>query len=289
MSKEFALLISRTLASCASLADSFQVPGEGYLPAGSFGADRAAIQRLDGRQKQVWEKLHATTATTAGMLLAHALDHVRGMCWDLQRQPVPIWSQLTLARAVLESTVLMCHLLDPSVSTEVRICRQAALWLDDSRNFRNAAATFGKDQAKAADEYYKFQLNELTEGGFDVEFDHKGRPIQVRLATVKVPLSLSTTDEAARILPRGAPSPYRLGSGAGHGRPWFLERSATVKAGGGFEGEGTTALTAALTAMYCMIAWAPAWAGYFGVDGGDQVTQIRESMALMLRDGMTVG
>lgn len=211
------------------------------------------------------------------------------MCWDLQREPVPIWSQLTLARAVLESTALMCHLLDPSVSTEVRICRQAALWLDDSRNAINAAATFGQDEAEAATEYYHFTLNELADGGFDVEVDRKGRPVQVRLASVAVPLALNVTDEAARILPRGAPSPYRLGSGAAHGRPWFLERSATEKVGGGFEGEGTTALTAALTVMYCMMAWVQAWGGYFGVDASDQVTQIREGMTSMLRDGMAVG
>lgn len=35
----------------------------------------------------VWETLQATTIETLGMLLAHAQDHMRALCWDLYKLP----------------------------------------------------------------------------------------------------------------------------------------------------------------------------------------------------------
>jgi hypothetical protein len=288
LSQELAQILGHALKDAVAIADAFPTSVGSYSPAGPFGMDRDAIQHLEGDRRRVWEGLQATTIKTAGMLLAHSLDHTRALVADLDREPLPVWSQLTLARAVVESTVLICHLLDPSVSTEVRICRQAALWLDDSRYALSAAATFGDGQAADVRDYYQFKLSELAAGGFHVELNAAQRPLRVRLGAVAVELTLNITTEAARILPPDAPSPYRLGSGAAHGRPWFLERSASAKPDGGFEGEGTTAMAAALIVMYCMISWVTAWGGYFGVDTDDQAKQIRATMGSLLTHGQSL-
>jgi hypothetical protein len=180
----------------------------------------------------------------------------------------------------------MCHLLEPTISTEERLCREAALWLDDTQYAATAAATFGDEHAQGVRDYHRFKLDELKAGGFTVEVDGKQRPLRVRLGEQRAELRLNITDQAARILPPGAPSSYRLGSGAAHSRPWFLERSATAGPKGGFVGEGTTAMTAALTVMYCMSSWVACWGGYFGLDVTEQLAGIRHTMETLLQEGM---
>lgn len=86
-------------------------------------------------------------------------------------------------------------------------------------------------------------------------------------------------------MPKGAPSPYRLSSGAAHGRPWMLERSATKTADNQLVGEGSTTATAAFTVMFCMEAWAAAWGGYFGLDVSDHLAAIDKAMRILGREG----
>jgi hypothetical protein len=223
------------------------------------------------------------------MFLAHANDHIRSLANDMLRDPLPVWSPLTLCRGVQESTVWTCHLLDPAISTECRLCRVAALWLDDTQPARAAALTFGAEHGAEVDEYHTFKVAELEAGGFTVDTAASGRPVRVRLDDADAPLKLNLTDEVARLMPTGAPSPYRLGSGAAHGRPWMLERSATQTADGEFVGEGSTSATAALTVMLCMRAWVTAWGGYFGLDVTDQLAAIVKVMQEFGRKGMALG
>jgi len=220
LSRELADIIARSIAQCITQADAFTLATETYQPAGMFASDLQAINELDGEHKRVRDGLHATIISTVGMILAHALDHIRSLHGDLQRDPVPIWSPLTLSRAVLESTVLMCHLLEPTIGTEERLCREAALWLDDTQYAATAAATFGDDHTQSVRDYHRFKLGELEAGGFTVEVDGNQRPLRVRLGEQRAELRLNITDQAARILPQGRH--HRTGSAlaprtVGHG------------------------------------------------------------------------
>ena len=175
------------------------------------------------------------------------------------------------------------------ISTETRLCRIAALWLDDSQPARATALTFGTEHGAGVAEYYRFKLTELEAGGFTIDVGRDQRPLRVRLGDAVASLKLNLTDEVTRLMPEGAPSPYRLGSGAAHGRPWMLERSATRTAEGQFVGEGSTSGAAALTVMLCMEAWVSVWGGYFGLDVSGQLIAIRSVMKEFGRKGIALG
>jgi hypothetical protein len=49
--------------------------------------------------REVRASLYATVIDTVAMFLAHAVDHIRALAKDMHRDPVPIWSPLTLCRA----------------------------------------------------------------------------------------------------------------------------------------------------------------------------------------------
>jgi hypothetical protein len=287
MSRDLASLIARSVLACLDHAESYPPPGSS--PSGAFARDLAAIAAVPETAREVRSNLHATLTDAIRMFLAHAIDHTRALANDMERDPVPVWSPLTLSRAVQESTVWMCHVLDPAISTDTRLCRAAALWLDDSQPARTAAATFGAGHAADVAEYHKFKLSELAAGGFTIEADDRQRPVRVRLGQADALLKLNLTDEVTRLMPQGAPSPYRLSSGAAHGRPWMMERSATRADDGQLAGEGSTSGAAALAVMLCMKAWVTAWCGYFGLDAAPQITAIQAVMEDFGREGMALG
>jgi hypothetical protein len=273
MTRELADLIGRSVLASLEYAESYPKPSG--RPSGTFAQDLTAIDAVSPESAcEVRGKLHATVVEIISMLLAHATDHIRALAHDMQRDPVPVWSPLTLCRSVLESTVWMCHLLDPEISTDTRLCRIAALWLDDTQPARTAAATFGSEHAAGVDEHHSYKLNELEAGGFTIDVDRRQRPVRVRLGPAAAPLKLNMTEEITRLMPENAPSPYRLSSGAAHGRPWMLERSVSRTEDGQLVGEGSTSEAAALAVMLCMEAWLTAWGSYFGLDVTHQVNGI---------------
>jgi hypothetical protein len=287
MSRDLASLIRSSILASLDHAESYPRP-EGR-PGGVFGHDLGVIAAAPTDARKVRSNLHATVVATVETFLTHALDHSRALANDMLRDPMPIWSPLTLCRTVQESTVWMCHLLDAEISAETRLCRLAALWLDDSQPARTAAMTFGAEHAANVDEYHQFKLTELKLGGFTVDIGSDRRPLRVRLGDAVAPLRLNLTDEVARLMPEGAPSPYRLGSGAVHGRPWMLERSVTRTADGQLVGEGSTSGMAALTVILCMEAWVTAWGNYFGLDVTGQISAIHADMEELGRKGMELG
>jgi hypothetical protein len=248
MSRDLASLVARSILTSLDHAESYPEP---YGPSGAFKRDLDAIADAPEDARRVRDRLHGTLVSVVETFLAHAVDHIRALANDMLRDPLPIWSPLTLCRAVQESTVWMVHLLDPAISTDTRLCRLAALWIDDSQPARTSAMTFGAEYAAGVDEYHGFKLAELEAGGFAIENGRDQRPARIRLGDAVAQLKLNLTDEVTRLMPDGAPSPYRLSSGAAHGRPWMLERSVTRTDDGQLVGEGSTAGTAALTVMLC--------------------------------------
>jgi hypothetical protein len=286
MSRDLASLVARSILASLDHAESYpELDG----PSGVFKRDLDAIAEVPEDARRVRDRLHGTLVSVVEMFLAHAIDQTRALANDMLRDPLPIWSPLTICRAVQESTVWMVHLLDPAISTDTRLCRLAALWIDDSQPARTAAMTFGAEHATGVDEYHGFKLAELEVAGFAIEIGRDQRPARVRLGDAVVPLKLNLTDEVTRLMPDGAPSPYRLSSGAAHGRPWMLERSVTRTEDGQLVGEGSTAVMAALTVMLCMSAWVTAWGGYFNLDVTGQLTDMRAAMKSFAADGAKLG
>lgn len=277
-------LIAQTLGMCREHAsEALSLQGLDYRPAGPFKMDLDAINAAPPDRQEVQGRIHATMIEGAHLALLNAEDHVLALEGDVVRDPAPIWSPLTLCRAVLEATVVTCHLLDPSITITARLARIAALWLDDSSLAERSARTFGSVPAEGVQKYGQFKLSELATGGFSVERDAKNRPVRIRFGDATAPLGLNITDEATKLLPAGMPSPYRLGSGAAHSRPWLLEMSVTKTSDGDRVGETATAETAAFTAMFCMRAYVAAWGAYFGLQVNESVDAIDEAMLVLGR------
>jgi hypothetical protein len=286
MSRDLASLVARSILASLGHVESYpKLAG----PSGAFKRDLNAIAGAPEDAREVRDRLHGTLVSTVEMFLAHSVDHIRALANDMLRDPLPIWSPLTLCRAVQESTVWMVYLLDPAISTDTRLCRLAALWIDDSQPARTSAMTFGPEHAAGVDEYHGFKLAELEAGGFTIDVGRDQRPVRVRLGDVAAPLKLNLTDEVTRLMPAGTPSPYRLSSGAAHGRPWMLERSVTRADDGQLVGDGSTAGTAALTVMLCMRAWVTTWGGYFNLDVTGQLADMRAAMKSFAGDGIKLG
>jgi len=68
----------------------------------------------------------------------------------------------------------------------------------------------------------------------------------------------------------------------------MLERSATRMPDGRLVGEGATSGTAALTVMFCMMAWVPTWGDYFGLDVTRQMSAMQSVMEEFLRHGVAL-
>jgi hypothetical protein len=286
LTPDIARLISQTLGVYrVHTNDALAAQGPGYTPGGAFRTDRDAVNAAPPEKRRVQDRILATGMEGADLAFTNAQDHISALESDLLRDPAPIWSTLTLCRAILESTVVGCHLLDPSVTTNVRLARMAALWLDDTSLAERSAGTFGVEHAEEVREYGQFKLSELSVGGFSVDRDAKNRPVRVQFGDASAPLSLNMTDAATKLLPAGMPSSYRLGSGAAHSRPWLLERSATKTPSGEYVGEAATAEAASLTAMFCMEAYVSAWGPYFGLQVNESLGAM-EAARLMLGRGI---
>ena len=261
-----ARLISQALGMCRVHASgALASQGPNFRPAGSFKADLDATNAAPLERQEVQGRIHATGIEGAHLAYLSAQDHLLTLEADMLRDPAPIWSPLTLCRAILESTVVSCHLLNPSITTSTRLARMAALWLDDTFLAERSAGTFGAVHAEGVREYGQFKLRELATGGFSIDRDAKNRPVRIRFGDASSPIGLNITDEATKLLPAGMPSPYRLGSGAAHSRPWLLEMSVTKTPDGEHIVETATAETAAFTAMLCMRTCVVAWGAYFGI------------------------
>lgn len=87
MSPELARQIGRSISDSLLHADAFNTPS-GYVPAGAFRRDVEAVNAAPVRARDVRGNLLATMTEAVGMFQ--------------------------------ESTVWMCHLLDPSVGTDLR-------------------------------------------------------------------------------------------------------------------------------------------------------------------------
>jgi hypothetical protein len=98
LSPKLASLISQALASCRRLADDAVAPsGSAYRPLGAFKTDLEVINSASADESDVRSRVHSTGIHGADLARASAFDHVHAIENDVLREPVPIWSALTLS------------------------------------------------------------------------------------------------------------------------------------------------------------------------------------------------
>jgi hypothetical protein len=151
LTPDMARLIAQAVGTCrVHASEALSAQGLDFQPAGPFKIDIDAINAAPPERQEVQGRIHATGIEAAELAFVNAQDHMLALESNVLRDPAPVWSSLTLCRAILESTVVSCHLLDPSITTDARLARIAALWLEDTSFAERSARTFGEVQAEGS-------------------------------------------------------------------------------------------------------------------------------------------
>src|SRR5260370_23382416 len=110
MARDLAILVARSILASLDKAEAYLTLGD--HPSGVLRHDLGAIATAPENTREVRGKLHASMIEGVNLFLAHAVDHIRALANDMLRDPVPIWSPLTLSRPVRFSQGLSCiHLV----------------------------------------------------------------------------------------------------------------------------------------------------------------------------------
>lgn len=227
-----------------------------------FFRDMAAIRRLPQPAQEVRSGLIGLGMSGANVAWAAADDHLRSLEADLRRHPSPVWSMMTLARAIQESAVFVCYVTEPEISAHERLTRIAATWLQDAGYLAKAAPAWHPGRQSARQER-QFRIDELARAGFIL--NPATAPTTVGLDGASAPVNLNVTARAKLLMQPDAPEPYRLASGAVHARPWFLSGNA-IEQDGGWSTSWATVVSAVVIAAGAVRGGVQSQCGYLGLD-----------------------
>jgi hypothetical protein len=229
-----------------------------------FFRDMAAIRELPEPAQEVRSRLIGLGLSGANVTWASADDHLRSLEGDLRRWPAPVWSTMTLARAIQESAVFVCYVAEPEISVHERLVRIAATWLQDVDYLAKAAPAWHPGR-QAAQQDRQFRIDELLCGGFML--NSATAPTTVGLDGASAPVKLNVTARAKLLLSPEAPEAYRLASGAVHARPWFLSGNA-IEQDGAWSTSWATVVSAVVIAARAVRSGVQSLCGYLGLDDG---------------------
>lgn len=227
-----------------------------------FFRDMAAIRQLPRHEQEVRSGLIVLGISGATVTWASADDHLGTLEADLRRQPSPVWSTMTLARAVQESAVFACYVTEPEISVHERLARIAATWLQDVE-YHAMAAPAGHPGRQSARQDRQHRIDELVRGGFAL--NSATAPTNVSLDGASAPVNLNVTARAKLLMAPDAPEPYRLASGAVHARPWFLSANA-IEQDGAWSTSWATVVSAMVIATSAVRGGVQSLCGYLGLD-----------------------
>ncbi|WP_331738144.1 hypothetical protein [Embleya sp. NBC_00896] len=214
---------------------------------------------------------------TSQLLWDNALDHVRALETDVLMTPPPVWSPLTLSRTVMENVLIHHYLLDSSIAGGLRLARFAGLWRTDIGHMGKMADALGHPGATASTASTDARANKLlADAGIRERFNAKGKLIGHEVDGDNARLDINITEQAGKALPTWIPAPYRLLSGAAHGRPWMIERARMLAQGTDdrLVGEAATLMTAAMVVFGSLEVAVTTWQNYYGAD----LTTVRREM-----------
>jgi hypothetical protein len=227
-----------------------------------FFRDMAAIRRLPQPAQDVRSRLIGLGMSGATVSWASADDHLRALEADLRRQPAPVWSMMTLARAIQESAVFVCYVAEPEIGVHERLTRIAATWLQDVDYLTKAAPEWHPGRQSARQDR-QFRIDELVRAGFIL--NSATAPTTVSLDGASTPVNLNVTARAKLLMPPDAPEPYRLASGAVHARPWFLSGNA-IEQDGEWSTSWATVVSAVVIAAHSARGGVQSLCSYLGLD-----------------------
>ncbi|MFJ4517467.1 hypothetical protein [Streptomyces sp. NPDC088816] len=236
-------------------------------PESPFRRDAAAFDALPEPTREARRSMQGMIFEIVQLAWANALDHIRALEQDLVMQPPPVWSPLTLSRVVMENCLFLHYLIEPGVPVTKRLARCAGLWRTDIDHMEKTARAFGQEQEAQIAETRAYVEQALADVGAVERTNAGGKLIGYEVEGERAALDINIT-QAAQALPSYLPAPYRILSGATHGRPWMIGRARELarESDESLVGEAATAMTAVMAVIGSLETALAAWGDYFGLD-----------------------
>ena len=258
-------------------------------------ADIASARRADRRLRKAQQRLLAAGQHQAELMLVNAYDHLVSLGRLLGSDgAMSLYAHTTLSRSVCEAAVRHAWLLDPSISYEERITRNAVMLVANAENrlagareipaHNLGAGTAQKLIDNCAAEYAQVRKL-LDRAGMDVALDRAGRKtarIELISPVVKVPVKLDIGPLMSSLLP-DSPGWYRISSGIAHSAAWVLRDAVAGKSGPDLAltpdlMEVAAAAESAISASALIIE---RHATYYGYDPEPRVRQSRQRREML--------
>lgn len=250
-------------------------PDEIGGPDTPFKREAAAFDALPEPTREARRSMHSMILDVGPLSWSNALDHVRALEQDVVMQPPPVWSPLTLSRAVMENCLFLHYLMDPGISGAKRLARCAGLWRTDVDHMEKAARAFGPARVAEIAKTKDYVLTALSDVGALERTNTQGRLIGYEVDGEKASLDINITEEA-KAMPPSMPAPYRILSGAAHGRPWMTGRARELARDTEEDlvGEAATVMTAVMVVGGALETALKTWRDYLGLDLGDTLEHL---------------
>ncbi|MFJ6703471.1 MULTISPECIES: hypothetical protein [unclassified Streptomyces] len=289
VSEPFAQAAAAALKDLRELAAN-AFPDEVGGPDAPFRRDAAAIDAQPEPIREARRSMLGMIFDLAQLSWSNALDHVRALEQDVVMQPPPVWSPLTLSRAVMENCLFLHYLIDPDISTAKRLARCAGLWRTDVEHMEKAAKAFGPAQEAEIAKTRDYVLTALRDVGAVERTNAQGRLIGYEVDGENSGLDINITEEA-KAMPAHLPAPYRILSGAAHGRPWMTNRARMLAEGSEDDlvGEAATVMMAVAVVTGALETALKAWRDYVGLNFGDTLEHLNGLYRMFFIEAVNLG
>lgn len=192
----------------------------------------------------------------------------------------------------MESCLFLHYVIDPEISGAKRLARCAGLWRTDVEHMEKAARAFGPAQVAEVAKTKDYVLAALRDVGAVERKNSQGRLIGYEVDGENSGLDINITEQA-KAMPSHLPAPYRILSGAAHGRPWMTGRARELARDSEDDlvGEVATVMTAVVVVAGALETALKAWRDYFGLDLGDALEHLNGLYRMFFIDAvnLTVG
>ena len=197
-------------------------------------------------------------------------DFIGGIIALFESGGASVVSTMALTRSAGESVLRFCHIHDPHMTPARTLTRMVAYQLESIEDHLRTAEAFGvhgESEAREARENIAKMHGAITDNGFERRAGTR-RPeftVNITLKGETENISFNATDAYRRYLAVGSWD-WALGSGATHGRGWFLPNIVGTFDGAPFMERDEVAVIVTLQILELADAFALAFGGHTGSD-----------------------